>query len=182
MGSVMKWALLSRERVEDDPEIAFIFEGIWERKDHDWADYISLSISRINLDLFQRSRRHFPDYWWAVMSFDASILDHEGVYFTTTNNSYPCCKREPGVEGFNSMFKSPVEWGWYGSRIVRPQNHPDGWPTDRAAEVLYPRCIPLDFLERIYVPGQQHRRLVNAWCESFGRPGLPVDVDLEPFS
>lgn len=182
MGSVMKWELLSRDQVENDPDIAFIFEGTWERKDHDWVDYVSLSVSRINLDLFQRSRRHFPDYWWAVMSFDVSILDHHGVYFTTTNNSYPCCKREPGVQGFESMFGSPVDWGWYGSQRFRRHDQPEAWPTDRAAEVLYPTGIPLDFLEKISVPGKQHRRLVNAWCEVFGRPELPVEVDLQPFS
>jgi len=60
MGSVMKQALLSREQVENDDEVAFIFEGIWERKDPEWVDHISLSISRINLDLFNRSRTNSP--------------------------------------------------------------------------------------------------------------------------
>ena len=67
MGSVMKQALLSREQVENDDEVAFIFEGIWERKDPEWVDHISLSISRINLDLFNRSRTNFPDFWALVL-------------------------------------------------------------------------------------------------------------------
>jgi len=183
MGSIMKGALLSRERVEADPDVAFIFEGIWARKDHGWVDYISLSLSRVNVDLFQRSRNHFPDFWWSVMSFDVAILDHDGVWFTTTNNVYEhCCKRGEGPEGFELMFSSPVEWGWYGSKKVRSAEHPNAWPTDRSAEVLYPGRIPLEFLQTVYVPGHQHRRLVHAWCEAFGTQDLPVEVDMGPFS
>jgi hypothetical protein len=183
MGSIMKQALLSREQVEIDPDVAFIFEGIWARKDHDWIDYISLSVSRINLDLFTRSRKHFPDRWWAVMSFDVAILDHEGVWFTTTNNIYEdCCERGQGLEGFEAMFGSPVEWGYRGSKKVRSATYDCAWPTDRAAEVLYPTRIPLEFLKTLYVPGQQHRRLVNAWCEAFDHPQLPLEIDMTPFA
>jgi hypothetical protein len=182
MGSVMKGALLSREQVENDPDVAFVFEGIWGRKDHEWLDHISLSISRVNLDLFERSRRHFPDYWWAIMSFGVEILDHDGVWFTTTNNVYPCCKRGQGADGFEALFGPSIEWGRYGSRRMRSATCPDAWPTDRAAEVLYPTRIPLELLQRVYVPGKQHRRLVNAWCEAFDKPELPLEVDLEPFS
>jgi ssDNA thymidine ADP-ribosyltransferase, DarT len=182
MGSVMKGELLSREQVENDDDVAFIFEGIWERKDPDWVDYISLSVSRINADLYRRSRKNFPDYWWAVLSFDVAILDHDDVWFTTTNNSHPPCERGQRIEGFEAMFGSPIEWGWYGTKKWRNATCPDAWPTDRAAEVLYPTRIPLSFLQKVYVPGKQHRRMVDAWAESFAVPELPVEVNLEPFS
>jgi len=182
MGTVMKRALLSRDRVESDPDIAFIFEGVWERKDPEWTDHISLSISRINLDLFSRSRKNFPQFWWAVMSFDLGILDDEGVWFTTTNNVYPPCQRGEGVDGFEAMFAASVEWGYYGSRKDRHSRIPDHFPTDRAAEVLYPQRIDLAHLQTLYVPGKQHRRLVNAWAETYGIGDVPVEVNLEPFS
>jgi hypothetical protein len=182
MGAVMKWAVLSREQVENDPDVAFIYEGVWERKDPEWVDYVSLSVSRINLDLYQRSRAHFPDYWWAILSFDVAILDQEGVWFTTTNNIYPPCERGQGSAGFEAMFGSPIEWGYYGYRKVRRGDHLEHWPTDRAAEVLSPTRVSLDSLRKLYVPGEQHRRLVNAWSESFGKPSVPVEVNLEPFS
>jgi hypothetical protein len=182
MGAVMKWAVLSRDQVENDPDVAFIYEGVWERKDPEWVDHVSLSISRINLDLYRRSHTRFPDYWWAVLSFDVAILDHARVWFTTTNNIYPPCKRGQGVDGLEAMFGSPIEWGYYGHRRVRGRDHPDHWTTDRAAEVLYPARISLDFLQKLYVPGEGHRRLVNAWSESFGKPPLPVEINLEPFS
>ena len=129
MGSIMRRALLSRQQVEGDPDVAFIFEGIWERRDPEWVDHISLSVSRVNLDLFQRSRKNFPDYWWAVMSFSVEILDHPGVWFTTTNNVYPPCERGQGLEGFEAMFSTPIEWGYHGSRRYRNDGMSDAWPT-----------------------------------------------------
>lgn len=183
MGSVMKGALLSRQRVEADPDVAFIFEGIWDRKDHAWLDYISLSVARTNLDLFRRSRAHFPDRWWAVMSFSPEILDHEGVWFTTTNNVYEdCCERGQGLDGFEAMYASPIEWGYYGSRKHRGSRHEEAWPTDRAAEVLYPGAIALEHLQTVYVEGKQARRMVNAWTDSFAKPELSVTVDPTPFT
>jgi ssDNA thymidine ADP-ribosyltransferase, DarT len=183
MGCVMKGAVLSRERVEADPDVAFIFEGIWERKDHAWLDYISLSVARINLDLFHRSRENFPDRWWAVLSFSPDILDHEDIWFTTTNNVYEeCCKRGQGLAGFEAMYASTVEWGYYGSRRLRTPAYDDAWPTDRAAEVLYPRSIPLEHLQAVYVPQQEHRRMVDAWTESFDKPELDVTIDPARFA
>ena len=80
------------------------------------------------------------------------------------------------------LFGSPVEWGYYGSKKTRPATYDCAWPTDRAAEVLYPTRIPLQFLQTLYVPGQQHRRLVNAWCEAFDHPQLPIEIDMAPFA
>jgi hypothetical protein len=182
MGTIMKQALMSREQVENDPDVAFIFEGIWERKDPEWVDHISLSISRINVDLYTRSRSNFPQFWWAVMTFDVEILDHPGVCFTTTNNIYPPCRRGYGIEGFEALFGEPIEWGYYGSEKTRWAGISDAWPTDRAAEVLYPTRIALRYLQKIYVPGKQHRRLVNAWAETYDVGELPVAVGMEPFS
>jgi hypothetical protein len=183
MGCVMKGAVLSRERVEADPDVAFIFEGVWERKDHAWLDYISLSVARINLDLFCRSRNNFPERWWAILSFSPDILDDEGVWFTTTNNVYEdCCERGQGLTGFEAMYGSLIEWGYYGSRKLRSAAHQDAWPTDRAAEVLYPGTIPLAYLQTVYVPGQKHRRMVNAWTDSFDKPELNVTVGPAEFA
>ena len=182
MGTINKKALLSRKRVEEDEEVDYIFEGIWERKDPEWVDYISLSISRVNLDLFKRSRKNFPDFWWAILSFAPEILDHDGVWFTTTNNIYPPCRRGTSIDGFEDMFSEPIPWGYYGYEKRRVLGTDDAWPTDRAAEVLYPGSIPLEHLQRIYVPGKQHRRLVKAWMEIYGIEDLPIEVGLDPVS
>lgn len=183
MGSVMRGRVLSRERVEHDPELSFIFEGVWERRDPGWTDHISLSVSRINVDLYQRSRSRFPDYWWAVMAFGVDILEDPGVVFTTTNNVYDAvCRRAPGLGGFEDMFAERVPWGYLGSVKTRPASCPDHLPTDRAAEVLFPGEIALDRLEALYVPGRQHKRLVDAWCEVYAHAELPVVIDTSPFN
>jgi len=182
MGTLMKKELLSRERVESDPDIAFIFEGVWERKDPDWIDYISLSLSRVNLDLFRRSRQHFPDYWWAILSFDVEILDHDGVWFTTTNNVYPVCERGQGEAGLEAMFAPKIPWGWQGSVKTRDPDMREAWTTCDRAEVLYPARIPLEHLQRIYVPGAQHRRLVKAWADVYDVDRISVEVAPSAFA
>ncbi len=181
MGSVMKRALLSREQVEKDRDVAFIFEGVWIRKDPDWVNYISLSVSRINLDLLSRSRKNFPDFWWAVMSFDVDILDDEGIWFTTTNNIYPPCRRATGVPGFELMFGEPIPWGYQGSMKYRGNGMSSAWPTDRTAEVLYPERIDLSRLRKLYVMEPQHRRLVHAWTDTYDLAELPVEVSQHAF-
>lgn len=182
-GSVMKGALLSRQRTENDEDVAYIFEGVWPRRDHAWVDHISLSVSKINAELYDKSRARYPDWWWAVMSFAPDILDHEGVWFTTTNNVYEdVLERGQGVDGFEALFRERVPWGYYGSVKVRRPGHPEHWPTDPQAEVLYPQALSLDHLVRIYVPGSQHRALVHAWCEAFDRPEFEVVVDMAVFS
>ncbi len=67
------------------PEEAAYFD-----KSQNWLDYVNLSISEINRRFFDVSlRRHKDaDIWWAILSFDAEIMTHEGVFFATTNNSY----------------------------------------------------------------------------------------------
>ncbi len=183
MGTIMKDTLLSRKRVEEDPDLEFVYEGVWERRDPQWIDHISLSISRINLDLFERARNNHSEFWWAVMSFDPVVLDDDGVWFTTTNNVYEdVCERAQGEAGFEAMFGDRIPWGYYGSVRRRRADHPTHWPTDRAAEVLYPAQIPLQFLQRLCVPGTQHRRLVDAWCEIYGRAPLRVEIDPAAFS
>jgi hypothetical protein len=182
-GSVMKGAVLSRKRTENDEDVAYIFEGVWPVRAPAWVDYISLSISRINSDLYGKSRARYPDWWWAVMSFSPDILDHEGVWFTTTNNVYEeVLERGQGVEGFEALFQERVPWGYWGSVSVRSESHPRQWPTNRQAEVLYPGELSFEHLLRVYVPGAEHRALVLAWCEAFERPEFEVVVDAAVFS
>jgi hypothetical protein len=182
-GSVMKWATLPTQRLANEEELAFIYQGVWPRRDPKWIDHVSLSISRINASLYDKSRVRYPDFWWGILSFTPEILDHEGVWFATTNNVYDeVCERGQGTDGFDALFKASVPWGYYGAVIHRPAARPDNWTTDRQAEVLYPGELSLDFLRQIYVPGTQHRALVHAWCEVFGRPEIDVEVDAAIFS
>lgn len=174
LGSIGKAVLLSRERVEDDPGLAFIFQSVWPRRDHAWTDYISLSVHAINLDLYRSAQGHLPDLWWAVMAFEPAILDHDGVWFATTNNIYPTCNRAQGLAGFEALYANEV-LGRYSEPRTR-EGLDEAQPTDRAAEVLYPGELDLDYLASVYVPSDEHRRHVLAWCDVLDRAEPEVVV------
>jgi hypothetical protein len=182
MGLICRGALLSRQRVADDPELAFIFQNIWPVKAPRWVDHISMSISQINLDLFQRSRSNYPQFWWAVLSFTPDILDGDGVWFTTTNNAYEdTCERGQGLEGFEAMFADRISYGYYGSVAHRAASRSDALATHRAAEVLYPGELTFEHLQAVYVLEAQHRRLIGAWCSAYGYPQMPVEINPDAF-
>ena len=145
-------ALKSRARLEDDKYLEHVYHpNVPVRKDPEWEDYVSLSISRINDWMFDSSNRwHVRDNNpWVVLSFSPEVLGHKGVVFTTTNNIYPSCRRREGLEGFERLFANIVR-GRFGEihiRGVKPQDH----TTDRQAEVLYPGELSCDYLQRIDV-------------------------------
>lgn len=180
LGSIRKDSLLSRRRVQDDPDLAFILQRVWPRRDHSWIDYISLSVNTINLDLYRAAQNHLPDLWWTVLAFDPAILDHDDVWFATTNNIYPSCRRAQSLVGFEALYADEVR-GRYSERRVR--DGLDGaQPTDRAAEVLYPRELALDHLVAVYVPSDEHRQHVLAWCDALGRAEPRVEVRQDVFA
>ena len=179
LGSLRKDRLLSRERVSDDPDLAFIFNAVWPVKLPEWVDYISLSVTSINRDLFERAERNLPGRWWAVMSFDIEMLDDPGVVFTTTNNAYDdVCRRQEGVDGFEDMFSEQVPWGHYGSFRCRAATCAPSQPTHRQAEVLYLGEISLEHLECVYVRDAEQRRMIRAWCSAFDRE--PPEIEIRP--
>jgi ssDNA thymidine ADP-ribosyltransferase DarT-like protein len=182
LGTIRKGELLSRERVQDDPDLAFIFQPIWPPKALEWIDYISLSLGRINRTLYDRAVSNLKERWWGVLAFNLEILDHDDVWFATTNNAYETvCRRAQGVAGFDALFGPRIPWGHYGSVCERPGDAPRNRTTDPQAEVLYPGAIPLDHLKAVYVGDAQHRDLVVAWCDVLGRTPPAVEVRPERF-
>lgn len=127
-------------------------------KDADWTGYVNLSISRVNGHMFGKSVRWHSteDVWWAILAFDVSMLLDTGVYFTTTNNTYPCVQRDTGLNGLRSMFAGSVEWGYYGNRKYRHRGMPSAWTTDPQAEVLYPERVPARLLRAVYLREAEH--------------------------
>ena len=181
-GFVIKQALLSRLRAEDDPEVAFAIEGIWDRVDPAHVDYISMSLTRINSKLLFFSAQRFPDYWWAILSFDVAVLDTPGTIFTTTNNKYEAvCQRGTGVAGFEAMFQQEVPWGYRGSVRQRHQHTPDSRTTDPQAEVLLPGELSAQALQAVYVREPEQGYVVTAWADAYGMPEPTVVVDPSKF-
>ena len=183
LGALQEGKLLSRERVQGNPDLAFIFTGVWPRRDPEWLDHVSLSLTKINKGLYRKAAANLPELWWAILSFQAEILDHPGVVFTTTNNVYEeVCERAEGAAGLRAMFGDQIPWGYYGSVKTRQASCPENQPTDSQAEVLYPQSISLEHLQRLYVPEDQHRSLVLAWCDVLEKPAPPILVAPDLFT
>ena len=152
VGVLASGAVKSRSRLGEDQYLEQVYRpNAPYRKDEDWLDYVSLSVSRINDWLFEHSRRWHvaDDNPWVLLSFDPVILSHPGVVFATTNNIYPACRRAEGRDGFEQLFADTV-YGRYDRRHDRTGMNPY-WPTDRQAEVLYPGEVPCKFLRRVDV-------------------------------
>jgi ssDNA thymidine ADP-ribosyltransferase, DarT len=177
LGTLRTECLLSRRRVEGNEEVAYIREPVWPRKKERWTDHVSLSISRINAELFEQSRRHYPEHWWSILSFDTAMLDVEDVWFATCNNFFPRCQRNQDEAGFRALFAEEVV-GKLDTLHRRDDTMPASWPTDRTAEVLYPGQIGLSHLRSIYVSELKHRAIILAWSEALSIE--PPMVLIEP--
>jgi hypothetical protein len=151
------------------PEEAWYFD-----KSEDWLDYVNLSLSEVNSRFLDVSNRWHADedVWWVILSFEVSIVSHAGVWFATTNNGYPHCKRKRGREGLEALFESPIprkgNWAAY-----RAQREPR-LPTCEQAEVLYPKSVSTDYLRKVYVSQEEHISIVRGWLREFEYPDVQV--------
>jgi ssDNA thymidine ADP-ribosyltransferase, DarT len=156
-------------------------EEPWFDKTKNWISFVNLSISEITTNLFRASLRWHEgrDIYWVIMAFDVDILDHPGVYFTTTNNIYSHVKRSPGLAGFEAMFARVVarRANWQAARGRRASH----LTTCEQAEVLFPDGLPMSYLRRIYVRMGEEADRVYAVLAQFGREDVEVKVDAEKF-
>lgn len=156
IGILAAGKVLSRQRLNADDylENIKVLNSPDRSRDADWLDWVNLSISRVNSRFLGASKSWHADdgIWWACLSFDVAILDHEGVYFCTGNNAYPRTVRGQGGDGFDALFAPTVKWGRYNSVHTRSSAHLAHLPTDPQAEVLYPGELALSYLRAIYVP------------------------------
>jgi hypothetical protein len=190
VGSLAKSALLSRRALPSDDYLEHVLhpnahqrpeESAMFDKREDWLDFVNLSVSEINRRFFNVSERWHQDasVWWVILSFDAAIMTHRGVYFATTNNGYTLCNRAAGIEGFEKLFSSPVQRkpNWAVSRYSRPQT----LPTCEQAEVLYPERVSIEYLRRIYVRTEDERDIVRGFMREFGLADVAVDLNPRKF-
>lgn len=151
-------------------------------KKEDWLDYINLSISEINRSYFKFASQRWHtsgDRWWVILAFNPSILNQEGVYFSTTNNVYPKTHRAKGAQGLDALFSNSTERkpGWTVNRLARPAN----LPTCEQAEVLYPNSLELSYLQSIYVANDDHSDLVEGWLAYYKISGVSVIINESKF-
>jgi hypothetical protein len=171
----------SRKRLKNDNRLDFILKlNTPIVRDPAWVDYVNLSLTRINSNLFEISSEKWHsgnrELWWCVLSFDTCILAHEGVFFTTTNNIYPSAKRRQGPEGLESLF-APVVLGKYGAEIRRTNEITCACPTCEQAEVLYPGELSTRFLKKIYVATDEDQDDVYGQLSGVRHPNIPVIIN-----
>ncbi|HBB94796.1 MAG TPA: DUF4433 domain-containing protein [Blastocatellia bacterium] len=184
VGVLDSGSLKSRKRLEVDQRLSHIFSpNAAFRKDKNWLDYVNLSVSQVNSRFFDicknRWHRH-RNIWWCVLSFQPIILTHYGVYFTTTNNSYPGVQQTQGPEGLEAMYAERVEY-WPGKYLNRNAKTSAAFTTNEQAEVLYPSEVSSDFLQRIYVSCEEDLDEVHGQLGALGHREMPTTVDPRMF-
>ncbi|KIF52740.1 DarT ssDNA thymidine ADP-ribosyltransferase family protein [Vibrio owensii] len=160
VGMASMGAAISRDQLSTDsksPLVALNPKNAKFRSDPEWLGYINLSVSRINSSFFgySKSWKRSPDDYWVILSFSPEILSHDGVVFATTNNIYHgSCIRGIGYSGLENCF-ADIVISKKNSRLARPDGFPAQWTTCQEAEVLYPKRLPLEYLQCIYVEDEE---------------------------
>lgn len=184
LGILATGTIKSRDLLETDEYLEFIFTGNVKRKDPRWTGHVNLSITRVNPTFFSYSRSiHFgEELWWCVLSLDPVILSHPDVWFATTNNIWSGCRRGTGPDGLNALFEPTVERYWSIPPARRTGNHQPNWTTCDQAEVLYPREMTTDFVQRINFAKAEHLATGQAQIETLGHRSLELVLRPEMFT
>ena len=145
-------AVKARKYLPEDDRLKYVYEpnAADRSRDARWLGYVNLSVSSINVHMFQFSESSHPGDQWVILEFGPEILGDPGVVFCTTNNAYEVARRCTGLRGFDQMFDEKVPWGHHGDAHFRYGCKPNR-PTDPQAEVLYPFELTLDHLHTITV-------------------------------
>lgn len=188
LGVLATQFLKARKRLNDDETLSFILKINAKDRSRDcqWHDYVNLSISRINTQFFKSSgaQHQNEDLWWCILAFRPEVLEHPGVYFTTTNNMYSGVKRELGVDGLNALFSSKIlqyRSQYKVSEVERKQNLPTRFTTCEQAEALYPGELSTDFLQAIYVAKECHEEEVAGQLGVVSHRKVDIIVDPAKF-
>ncbi|WP_313053724.1 DarT ssDNA thymidine ADP-ribosyltransferase family protein [Pseudomonas lopnurensis] len=191
IGILSSGALLSRYRLPLETRLHYLAyvnsvcrpeESDYFDKTENWLDYVNLSFTEINSRFFKVSQRWHQgaDVWWGILSFDAAIAEHPGVYFTTTNNGYDLCRRGAGYDGLKAMFQSPIGRkapSWYAHRL----NRVPSMPTCEQAELLYPGQVAVEYLRKVYVKDDYSHDQAYGWLREFGLNNVEVILSSHKF-
>ena len=180
LGILASGAVKNRLELPVDELVQHVYEpnAVDRHLDRRWHAYVNLSVTAINLRMFNYSCREHPGAEWVILNFGSDILGDPGVVFCTTNNIYPAARRWGGIHGFERLF-APSVAGWYGNLTER-KDKPPNLTTDPQAEVLYPFELPLTHLHKITVGDDDAYEAVIAALSHF--PNEPrVEMDPEAF-
>jgi hypothetical protein len=183
LGSLHSGAVKSRKRLPAEVNLEFIYQpNAITRKDAQWLDFVNLSISRINKDFFNASCRwhRAEDLWWCILSFDPSIIEHDGVYFVTTNNIYTGVRRGTGALALENVF-APRITRWSDNIVTRSEELPENFPTCGQSEILYPGELSVKHLRHIYVTRNEDADEVYAQLAMLEFREVNVSVEPDRF-
>ena len=136
----------------------------------DQLDYICCSVEYPNIRLLDRFREKQPGHHWVLLSLKPDILAVRTTKFSPVNAaSQRGGMVGDGIDGFESMFSSPVrEWvhgGW--RTVLRRKQHLRNLPTHPQAEVLVKGQIPISNVIEVVVDSDKAfdrvHHLVDYW-------------------
>lgn len=184
LGILAAETVMTRAQLPNEQLLEHIYHPNCEtRRDTPWLDYVNLSITRINSQLFDISSGAWhrqADVWWCVLAFDPIILSHPDVYFSTTNNMYSGATRAKGEKGLLALFGSKII-RWNGNSVTRPTGLALNQPTCFQAEVLYPKGLSISFLRHVYVATDAHQDVIKGQCLALGLADVPCSVRPDAF-
>jgi hypothetical protein len=181
LGILASKAILPNTQLREEQTLSFIFEqnsAVRKERDREWLNYVNLSITKPNYDFlsYSKYRRQDQDIFWVLLSISPEILEHDGVYFTTTNNIYPSCTRGNDQAAFENMFSNSF-FGKFQRKVTRIPSTPANQTTCEQAEVLYPGAIPLSYVKKIYVCCDEDRFSVAGQQLSLS---TKIDIIVDP--
>ncbi|EHW0655721.1 DarT ssDNA thymidine ADP-ribosyltransferase family protein [Vibrio parahaemolyticus] len=156
--SILKWGLVSREKVDEDYKGAVVND--MDRLDHR-IDTISLSIAHPNDKMFYKYRDNDAD--WCVLGIKTSVLWEQDCLFFKHNAADGLVSGKADAElrdvsAFHSMYE---EFGWIASREEQCLKNCD--PTDVQAEVLVKKHIPADSIFGVVVANRQVKKNISSF-------------------
>lgn len=188
LGILATWAVKSRDRLPKEQYLEHVYKpNASYRKDKDWLDYINLSIDKINQNFFDIcANKWHTDKEWCVLSFTPKILTHTGVVFATTNNIHTTVNRGTGYSGLLALYASKIaHWDKiHRSPTVlhRPPNYPLNLPTCSEAEVLYPKELSLNFLDRVFLSTHEQTDVLAGQLDVLECPQINYEVNTSIFT
>lgn len=180
LGICFTQTVLPRAQLHQEELLEFILnENAATRTDQAWFDYVNLSINQINRRFFSIAERWHPLLWWAILSFDPPILEHDDVHFCPTNNGYPGAAQMAGLDGLRVLYEEPIDHGFPGWPAHRRLLTEACDPTCPQAEVLYPGPLSTSYLRRVYVNDADNYREACSFL-TFLPNANRIEVSIEP--
>lgn len=180
-GGVLSRTKLTAERAPSH-HLEYVGDSAWpdRSRDKDWWGYVNLSIEAVNETLLKKARTNHPEQGWFILSFKPDILEHENIYFTSTNNAYaPHVLRDIGLTGLNLSYSLSYK-DLNGNIHQRHNMLPKQYPSSQQAEVLYPDFLSLTHLDAIYVEDKAGFLHANVALSSQQYIGVTAGVNLIP--